>query len=478
MRRLSLLAAALGVLAFAGGGAANASEPATAGEIAVVGLDFEPPCLNILLAGCNFEPAERTAGIALAGAFRRLPDSSFEPMLVDRVDVERQPFALTYRIRPEAVWSDGTPVSADDFIFTLGTIVDPQNTIANRAGYELVTEVTKLGPKMVRFQFSQGFAAWRGLFAHVLPKHVLAGRDFDQVWQDEIADPVTHAPIGSGPFLVSEWARGASLTVVRNPAWWGVRGPVLDAIRFQFIPDSNTLFQALRANQLDVIFPQPQLQLADLRTDPGVVVQSSPGTAIEHLDFNVGSTTMPLLRERWFRQAVAHAIDRDAVAEHAWSSLVPDYRAQHNLSFLSTQPEYVPSFARYAYDPAAVAELMTSHGCAMGADGIWSCSGVRASVRLATTPGNLLREQAQQDMRAQAAVAGIELVPDNTPGVFSRLPGRLYESIMFTWILSDAFAPVQKYGCAAVSNFMDYCSPAVTDLLERAETEVDPVLRA
>ena len=58
---------------------------------------------------------------------------------------------------------------------------------------------------------------------------------------------------------------------------------------------------------------------------------------------------------------------------------------------------------------------MAAHGCARGADGIWSCGGIRASVRFATTAGNVQRELVQQQMVAQARAAGIELVPDNSP---------------------------------------------------------------
>lgn len=476
----ALLAAALASLALAGASATPDASAAAATE-AVVALDLEPPCLNVLLGGCNFAVVESTAGPALAGAFRVRPDSTYEPVLVERVDVEREPFALTYRIADDAIWSDGTPVSADDFLFTLETILDPRNTIARRGGYDLVTAAAKLGPKTVRLQFSRGYAAWRSLFPHVLPKHVLAGHDFDTVWQDEIADPVTHAPIASGPFLVTSWIRGSSLTVSRNPRWWGPRGPILDSIRFRFVPDSNSQFNAIRAGEVDVITPQPQLQVAELRSAPGIAVQSLPGFVLEHLDANVGSTTMPLLRETWFRQALAHALDRDAAFTHAWGSLAPGYGAQQNLSFTGIQPGYVPSFARYGYDPAAVAAIMSEHGCDLGGDGIWSCAGVRASVKLATTVGNAVRLQVQEDFAAQARAAGIELLPDNSSGgeLFGvRLPARQYELIMFAWVLSDTFPPLERYGCTGGSNHMGYCSAPVTDLLARAEAEVDPAERA
>ena len=462
----------------------NRRQPARANassRTAVVGLDLEPPCLNVLLDDCNFVVANTVTSTTLAGAFRVRPDFSFEPVLVDRVDVQSQPFALTYHIKRKAVWSDGTPVTADDFIFTVETILDPSNNTL-RAGYERIVESVKVNARTVRFRFSAPNPDWRSLFPYVLPKHVLAGHDFDQVWRDEIADPVTHEPIGSGPFLLTGRTSGQSLTVTRNPRWWGQR-PSLESIEFRIVPSLNDQFQGIRNGTIDLITPQAQTWIADIRSVEGVAVQSAPGTAMEHLDFNVGSATMPLLRETWFRQAVVYAIDRAAVAAASFDTLVPNYPALHNLSFSSIEAGYEPVFAHYVYSPQTVAGLMVAHGCARGADGIWSCGGVRASVRFATTTGNVQRELVQQLMVAQARAAGIELVPDNSPGgvLFgTRLPNaavradhvhvgsrcepavgagavRLWRRAATSWATARRLSPILRL---------------------RAEVELDPTVRA
>lgn len=465
-------------VAATGGSASGAAAP---GPTAVVGLDLDPLCLNVLLNDCNTNVSHVVAGPVLAGAFRVLPDFSFEPVLVDHVDVQAQPFALTYHIRPQAVWSDGAPVTADDFIFTLETILDPANNTL-KSGYEHVTDAVRVDAKTVTVRFAAPNPDWQTLFQYVLPKHVLAGHDFDQVWRDGIDDPATHAPIGSGPFLVTGWTRGESLTATRNPRWWGPTGPFLDSIVFRIVPSANDQFAGLRNGTLDLIFPQAQLGIADIGRVDGITVQSAPGTGMEHLDFNVQPAGMSLLRERWFRQAVAYAIDRDAVAAASYNTLVPNYPALHNLTFASAHPAYQPVFARYAHDAAAVAVLMLDHGCVRGGDGIWSCAGIRASVRFATTAGNLQRELVQQDMVAQARAAGIELVPDNSPAGFlfgSRLGARDYELIMFTWVRGSAFPSLRAlYACGGEQNFTGYCSQAVTDLALRVDVEVDPAVRA
>lgn len=457
-----------------------AGSAATTGRTAVVAVDSDPLCLNALLGDCGTVVTATATAPVLAGAFRVRPDFTFEPVLVERVDVQAQPFELTYHIRPDAVWSDGAPVTAADFRFTLETILDPANNTL-RAGYEHVVDAVELGPKTLRVRFSAPNPDWRLLFRHVLPKHVLEGHDFDTVFRERIADPATGVPIGSGPFLVADWTRGVAITLVRNPRWWG-RPQFLETIELAIVPDANTKLNGIRSGALDLIFPLAQFGIADLRTTAGVVVEHGTGTAMEHIDFNVGSATMPLLRERWFRQAVAHALDRQAVANSLYDQLVSTYPALHNLSLSNVQPAYDPVFARYAGDSAAVAALMGDHGCARGADGIWVCGGIRASVKLATTTGNQQRALVQQQLIGQAGAAGIELVPDNSSaGVLfgSRLGARDYEAIMFAWVRSAAMPSLTSlYGCGGQQNFMNYCSPALDALALAAETELDPAERA
>jgi ABC-type transport system substrate-binding protein len=314
-KRPGALASAVLVVAFASVllvGAASATVPralstSTATQTAplstvVVGMEQDASCLNFLLNACDeFWPAS-IVGVALPGAYRQAPDFSYEPMLVDRVDVATAPvFSLTYHVKPQAVWSDGTPVGADDLIFTWQTMVNPSNDIASRSGYDRITNAVKIDAKTVRFEFSGVVAGWQSLFSVVLPQHVLAGRDFNSVWRSEIADPATHTPIGSGPYLLSSWVKGQGMTLTRNPHWWGPHVPSLAEIDFRLITDYSSEIQALLSGWVDVIYPSPDTRLSALQGQPGISMQASESTYVEHLDFNV-ATGMPLLRQSWFRQ--------------------------------------------------------------------------------------------------------------------------------------------------------------------------------
>jgi ABC-type transport system substrate-binding protein len=121
----------------------------------VFGAEGEPPCLNGALEGCNNTWTAWTAGIATPGAYIVTPNFTFQNYVVSKTDVTTKPFTLTYHIKPKAKWSDGRQVTADDFIFTWKTFVDPKNEIASRSGYDSITKAKKINAKTVRFTFNK-----------------------------------------------------------------------------------------------------------------------------------------------------------------------------------------------------------------------------------------------------------------------------------------------------------------------------------
>ena len=126
IRSIALAAAiAVSLLAVAGAESSDAQAPTRGGTV-VVGTYFEPACLNAYLERCgsNVPWVRILSSLSLRGAFSIGRDStSYEPDLVTGVDVTRTPpFTLTYHIRREARWSDGTPITARDFVFTHNAI--------------------------------------------------------------------------------------------------------------------------------------------------------------------------------------------------------------------------------------------------------------------------------------------------------------------------------------------------------------------
>jgi peptide/nickel transport system substrate-binding protein len=466
------------------GGVVASSNAASASGTIVFGAEQEPPCLNGVLAGCNNTWTSWTVGIAFPGAYRLKPDFTYEPYMLDGEAkiVSRNPFTLLYKIKSQAVWSDGRQITADDFIFTANTLLNPRNDVAARSGYDQMRRLVKVNPKTLRIVFKRPYAAYKSLFSGafgVLPKHALQGRDFNSVWNTNVNNPVNGQRIGSGPFLVSEYQRGQSMTMVRNPRWWGKR-PGVERIVFRFITNTDSEIQAMRGGEVDAIYPQPQLQLAALARQSGVKVESSFGATLEHLDFNTGAKGFSLARAPWFRQAVGYAIDRDALVKQLFRTLNPKLTPLENLSYVNNQREYAANFAKYNFSKAKVDSIMRAHNCSKGGDGIYSCGGVRASLKIGTTAGNRLRELSVEIIQAQAKSVGIELRIENSPSriFFPAVSAEDYHVALFAWVGSgDPAGQVDIYGCGGQSNWKAYCSKKVTDLLRASDAELNPAKR-
>ena len=396
--------------------------------------------------------------------------------------VKRRPFTVRFKFKKNTVWSDGTPVTVKDFIFTWKAYMDPKNDVASRSGWDSIKSVAGSG-KNVTIVFSKPYAPWKVLLATSLyPAHALQGLDFNTVWNDSYKNKQGQS-IGNGPFIVQSYVKGQSITMVRNNRWWGPHKPYLDKVVFVFRTNTDTEIQAIRGGEVDAIYPQPQLQLADLKGQSGLKVVSSAGTTLEHIDYNAQlKGGMPLLRAPWFRQAVSYSIDRTAMVKRLFRTLNPTLTPLQNLTYTNSQKGlYQPHFSAYKYSPAKVTQIMQKHNCTKGSDGIWSCGGVKAAIKFGTTAGNRLRELALEIMQAQAKNAGIQFVPDSEPSrlFFPRVSDGNYQMALFAWVgTGDPAGQVDIYGCGGESNWKGYCSNKVTKLLRDSDAELDATKRA
>jgi peptide/nickel transport system substrate-binding protein len=491
MHRFGLAAFALVALVaalFATAGSANTSATPKKGGTVVFGAEQEPPCLNGALDGCNNTWTSWSAGTSLRGLYIEKPDFSIVPdMSQGEAKVGRTggKFTLTVTIKKNAVWNDGTPVTVKDFQFTWQAYLNPKNEVAGRSGWDSISKVQSLSKngKTFKIIFSKPYAPWKVLLATSIYPAVLAGSDFNTVWNDNYNNPKTGKSMGDGPFILSNYTKGQSLTMTRNPKWCGPHAPYLDKVVFVFRTNTDTEIQAIRGGEVDAIYPQPQLQLVDLKGQSGLKIESNAGTTLEHVDYNEQlKGGQPLLRAPWFRQAVSYAINRQAIISQIYKKFNPKQQVLQNLTYGNSQSGlYRPHFGQYVYNPKKVASIMQAHHCAKGGDGIYSCAGQKASVKFGTTSGNKLRELVVEIAQAQAKAAGIELVPANAPSriLFPQLSDGNYQVALFAWVGSgDPAGQIDIYGCGGQSNWKGYCSKKVTDLFRRSDAELNPQKRA
>jgi peptide/nickel transport system substrate-binding protein len=486
-RKLWLLAGVvLAALALAATGSARVNGPDAASASKAGTLVFGAEqgggpdwCLNLILdVDCNAFWNVVFQTPVVRGAFLFTPQFTYKPDLISRYTLKTRPLRITYYIRAGARWSDGVQVTGKDWRFTWQTAINKKYAEhIDPLGWEDIRSIKGNG-KVVTVTFKRNFAAWRGLFGYVLPAHALAGSDMLTVWNDCICNPKkNNAPIGNGPFLLTRFDRGSGVTLTRNPRAWHGKKAKLDSIVFRFITNTNSEIQAIRSGEVDAIYPQPQLALADLRGQAGLRVISHVGLQWEHIEIQQGAKGNPLAKQKWLRQALITGVNRTAAARALYGTLNPSVGALQSLVRLKGEKGYANDFAKWNYSVAKVDQLMKAHNCSKGGDGIYRCSGTKVSFDFASTSGNALRALAFTIFQDQAAKAGIELrngfVPAGT--LFgSKLPAHDFDLAMFTFLVTvDPHYVVSIFSCGNPGNYTEYCNRNVTSILGRSDRELN-----
>jgi peptide/nickel transport system substrate-binding protein len=208
------------------------------------------------------------------------------------------PQKIVFKIQPNAKWSDGTPISADDFIYLWqaqnGT--NPNVDVASTTGYSAVQSVqgSDNGKTVtVTFKPDQPFSDWKSLFTSILPAHIAkqhgdVAKSF--TWLD--ANPPT---VSGGPFEIPSGGVSADkslIKTVRNPQYYG-KAANLDEVDFRAITDSSQVPTALANGEVDGIYPAPELDLVNrVKSINGVDYHINQGLQWEHIDLNLRNTAL------------------------------------------------------------------------------------------------------------------------------------------------------------------------------------------
>lgn len=475
-----------------GPSATATSERQSAGTV-VIGHDQEPSILNPFLTAGTTVATFLVVEPVLAGGAIFNDKAVLVPYLLDDLPkvVRRNPLTVSFAYKKSARWSDGKPVRGADFVATWHTITNPEWDIANRSGFEDIESVKATGKSVVMvFKKGKPYFGWQNLAAFpLLPERRIAGVDFDKLWIDSL-------DIASGPFKFQSWERGTQLTLVRNPTYAAGPKAKLDRVVFRFIPSTPSLFQALSSGEVDVMAPQPQLQIVDIRKKGRFRVQSGTGYSWEHLDIQFGPKGHPALKQKYVRQALITGINRAQLRQalYVTPGLVAsakDLPVLQSHVYKPFERYYRPNFARYEFSQRKVIAGLKKHGCTGGPStptannsAIWSCPGVgKLSFRFTTTSGNQLRALTFEITQKQLRSVGIELLPRFGPSaqVFGQvLPSGDWDLFLFTWVGGPSFegdlAPL--YGCGGYQNYMGYCDRRATALFKKAAYTADADRRA
>ncbi|MEY2588598.1 MAG: peptide/nickel transport system substrate-binding protein [Acidimicrobiaceae bacterium] len=325
---------------------------------------------------------------------------------------------VTYQISDQAVWNDSKPITSTDFKYTWDQVANG-TAIYDRTGYKDIESVDDSNPKVAVVTYKNNYADWKSLFGGgfgILPSHILQGQDRDAMMKDGYT-------FSGGPWVIQQWAKQDSITLVPNPNYWGTK-PSLDKVIFKFQADTSAEFQAFKAKEVSVIYPQPQLDAVD-QIQAGIpdtqkIVSTETGN-FESLWINNSKAPFDDVK---VRQAVAFAIDRKALVERLFGGLGVHDPLQFINAGINKAYEQTDAFAKYVKDLKQVDTLLTGDGYAKGSDGIYAKGGTKLSFTVRSTAGNKRRELTEQVLQQQLKDAGIDMQIDNAKA------GDLFGSIL------------------------------------------------
>ena len=477
---LWLFAAALVVTSLVVGPAASAKPSRSAAGTVVIGHDQEPATLNNLITPGNAYTTSLVTNLVLGSGEIYNQNATLVPQLfTGRAKlVKSKPLTVRFTIKPTAKWSDGRQVTGNDWKATYNAIMNKNWDITSREGWEDISKVAVKG-KTVTVTFRKPYAAWEPLVAtNMYPAHKLAGANFNTLYQSGI-------DVASGPFKFTSWQKGTQLVLSKNTAFNAGPKAKVDRLVYRYIPNTASLFQALRSNELQVTEPQPQLQIVEIRKNSSFKVQSRPGYFFEHMDLQQGPQGHPALKKKYVRQALIQSINRADVrnALYVNSGLVASARelpVLQSLVWKPFEPAYRPFFAKWGFNQRAAIARLRANGCTGGPTtpsrnntNIWSCPGVgKLSFRFNTTAGNQLRALTFEIAQSQTKAMGIELLPRFAANALTQiLPSRDWDISMFTWLggPTSSITAFSLYGCGGDQNYMTYCNNAASKALKTAQ---------
>jgi peptide/nickel transport system substrate-binding protein len=270
---------------------------------------------------------------------------------------------ILYRLRRGVRFSDGKPLTAADCVYTIAAILDRDNNVQSRYGYDRIISATAPDPYTLVLKLRYPFAPLVSLVLSgedfpILPKHVLAAySNFNDI-------PFDAQPLGSGPFVVRRWLRGDRVEMEANPLYFRGR-PGIAHLTIRFVADGNTAINQLRTGEADAFFD-------DLDTNNFPTLRSVPGvrttlTALNEVGALLFNTQDPITSDVRVRRALAQAIDMQALVNKSYRGAEQPHDAGRGLFQWAYDERAYPDVR---YDPEHAKRLLDAAGWRLGPDGI------------------------------------------------------------------------------------------------------------
>jgi peptide/nickel transport system substrate-binding protein len=376
-----------------------------------LGESDEPDGLNPMFA--NNDASLLADGMIYSYILRIDGDGNYVPDLATSVPtlanggISPDQKTITLHLRKNAKWSDGTPLTAADWLFTYHSVFNSNNNVKSQYGWSAISSATAPDPYTLVIKLKEPTVAVLGILGPggsgfpPLPEHLLRS------YPDLNSVPFNDAPLSSGPYILTAWNHGSSLEFAPNPYYF--RGkPKLQKVIWKVIPDAATLFNALRTHDVDVLAEVDENSIPDLNQVTGIKVTKRLVSNWRRLQFN---TSRPILHDPRVRLAIAEAID--------WKSINDTvYHGYNQLATSDVFPQSwaAPSIPRYKYDVDDAKALLKAAGWTQGSNGVLqNAAGTPLSLTLMTGTNKPENEKAEVFFQSMLKDVGFDIQIRNYP---------------------------------------------------------------
>ncbi|MGC5077720.1 ABC transporter family substrate-binding protein [Agrococcus sp. DT81.2] len=434
--------------------------------------------------------------------------------------VSESPLVVKYTLDPEAVWSDGTPMTTTDLLLSwvvgsghfddasfdeeTGEVTGGNQYFqiaGSTAGLD-TTEFPEIDEEAgtLTLTYGEPFVDWNLVNLITKPAHVFAEKaGFGSV--EELATFFEETPAGdpAAPAAPNEqlatmgelWTTGYNITampedesllvsagmwVVKdfqaddggfisfepNPEWRGEEAPAFDELIIRFIGDPNAQITALQNGEVDVIEPQPSADtVAAIEAFGGTLLQGAQ-LSYDHLDLTFNSEVFadPIVREAFLK-----TVPRQAILDAIVTPVDPEAEVLNSVQFVANQPQYADAVAANGYADFAEPDIEGARELLAGAT---------PTVRLMYNTNNPNRVDAFQLIQASATEAGFVVEDAGSPDWSSLLGSGTYDAVIFGWIspgVGYAGLP-QIVGTGGGGNYNGYSNPEVDALVAESQTTI------
>ncbi|WP_394110486.1 ABC transporter substrate-binding protein [Xanthobacter autotrophicus] len=464
-------AAALGLAVAGLVSSVHAEAPARGGVLRFL-VEHEPSTLVSIAHTAG--PTQRVSPKVTEGLLTYDLDFKPKPSLATAWTVSPDGLVYTFKLREGVKWHDGRDFSADDVAYSIKLL--KENHPRGRGTFASVTAVDTPDPQTAIIRLSKPapylLTALDASESPIVAKHIYEGTD-------PLTNKNASAPIGTGPFVFREWAKGSHIILERNPNYWDAGKPYLDRIVVRFIADQSARSAAFETGELDLAGgpPVPRSDLARVQALPNI------GSETRGYEYNGNMTQLyfnfdtPQLKDKRVRLAIAHAIDLQKLLDvvyFGYGKIAPSPVGPDLKAFIN------PGIEPYGFDLKAANRLLDEAGYPRKADG------TRFALRLYANPFN--GKESGDFVKQALAKIGIPVdfqFFDFSTYIQKAYTGREFDLTLES--LSNTFDPTPgiqrifwsrnfKIGLP-FSNASHYDNPQVDQLLEAAAVESDPQKR-